>query len=146
MKLLLLDPERPKRRFGRILSQSRAHALIFPRMEFISRLSPVRAYKDLRRFFVAREPYELGFLLLAMIVTTFFLYAFAREGGATREYRPDIIYVEQYRLDRTDAEIVAQQKIDGAAKEKRIAERQRLDAERQASFKRLDDKLKSMGL
>jgi hypothetical protein len=115
-------------------------------MQFFSRLSPLRAYQDLRRFFGARQPYELGFLLLAMIVTTFFVYAFAREGGGTEEYRPDIIYVEQYRLDRTDAEIVAQQKIDGAAKAKLLAERRRLELERQASFKRLDDKLKSVGL
>ena len=115
-------------------------------MEFFARLSPLRAYRDLRRFLAGREPYELGFLLLAMFVTGFFVYAFAYDGRIEEEYRPDIIYVEQYRLDRTDAEIAAQQKIDGAAKEKRLAERRRQELARQASFKKMDDKLKSMGL
>ena len=115
-------------------------------MQFFARFSPIRAYKDLRRFLIGREPYELGFLLLAMMVTGFFVYAFAFDGQIEQEYKPDVIYVEQYRLDRTDAEIAAQQKIDGAAKEKRLAERRKRELERQASFKRLDDNLRSVGL
>jgi hypothetical protein len=115
-------------------------------MQFFARLSPIRAVKDLRRFLIGREPYELGFLLLAMMVTGFFVYAFAFDGQIEQEYKPDVIYVEQYRLDRTDAEIAAQQKIDGAAKEKRLAERRKRELERQASFKRLDDNLRSVGL
>ena len=114
-------------------------------MRFLSRLSPIRAFLDLRRFLQGREPYELGFLLLAMLVTTTLIFVFARDSGAPAEYRPDIIYVEQYRLDRTDAEIVAQQKIDGAIKAKRIAEIEKRAAERRASFKRLDDQLRGAG-
>ncbi|WP_375404333.1 hypothetical protein [uncultured Sphingomonas sp.] len=115
-------------------------------MQFFARLSPIRAFLDLRRFLNGREPYELGFLLLAMMVTGFFVYAFAFDGQIEETYTPDIIYVEQYRLDRTDAQITAQQKIDGAIKAERLAERRKLELERQASFKRLDDNLKSVGL
>ena len=115
-------------------------------MHFFSRLSPVRAYKDLRRFFADRGPVELGFLVIAMGITLTLIWAFAHDSNIESEYRPDIIYVEQYTLNRTDAEIIAQQKIDDAAKQQRLAELRKRDAERQAAFKRLDDKLKSVGL
>jgi hypothetical protein len=114
-------------------------------MGFFSRLSPIRAFLDLRRYLQGRPPYELGFLLLAMAMTTGFIFVFARDSGTPAEYQPDIIYVEQYRLDRTDAEIAAQQKIDGAIKAKRVAEIEKRAAERRASFKRLDDKLRNAG-
>lgn len=114
-------------------------------MRYLTRLSPLRAYQDLRLFFADRGPIELGFLVLAMTITLSLIYAFARDSSIEAEYRPNIIYVEQYTLDRTDAEIVAQQKIDQVAKRKRMAEIDKRNAERQASFKRLDDKLKSYG-
>ncbi|PAX07538.1 hypothetical protein [Sphingomonas lenta] len=114
-------------------------------MQYFSRLSPVRAFKDLRLFFAERGPIELVFLVLAMAITLTLIYAFARDSNFETEYRPDIIYVEQYTLNRTDAEITAQQRIDQAEKRKRMAEIERRAAERQASFKRLDDKLKSYG-
>lgn len=114
-------------------------------MQYLSRLSPVRAYKDLRSFLADRGPAELGFLLLAMAITLGVIYAFAHDSNIESEYRPDIIYVEQYTMDRTDAQIQAQQKIDQVEKRKRMAEIEKRAAERQASFKRLDDKLRSYG-
>lgn len=114
-------------------------------MRYLSRFSPTRAFKDLRLFFEGRQPYELGFLALAMTITLGLIYAFARDSNIEAEYRPDIIYVEQYTLNRTDAEIMAQQRIDQVEKDKRMAEIEKRNAERQASFKRLDDKLKSYG-
>lgn len=115
-------------------------------MTFLSRFSPVRAYKDLRLFLAQRKPYELGFLALAMGVTGFFIYAFMRNDYVPPPYRPNIIYVEQWRLDRTDAQIRAQQKIDQVKKEQRIAEEEAAKAKTRAEFKRLDDKLDSWGL
>lgn len=130
----------------RLGSQVGRSGPIFAPMHFFSRLSPVRAYKDLRRFFADRGPVELGFLVVAMGITLTLIWAFAHDSNIESEYRPDIIYVEQYTLNRTDAEIIAQQKIDDAAKQQRLAEQRKRDAERQAAFKRLDDKLKSAGL
>ena len=114
-------------------------------MEFFSRLSPIRAYRDLRAYLADRGPVELLFLVAAMGITLTLIWAFARDSAIEPTYRPNIIYVEQYRQDRTDAEIVAQQKVDAVAKAKLIAERGRRAAERQAGFKRLDDKLRSYG-
>ena len=115
-------------------------------MRFFSRFSPVRAYRDLRFFLSQRQPYELGFLVLAMAITGFLIFAFAHDSYAEPVYRPNIIYVEQWSANRTDAEIIAQQKIDEPIRQKERAELKRLDDERRAGFRRLDEKLKRWGL
>jgi hypothetical protein len=114
-------------------------------MRYLTRFSPVGAIRDLRIFLAQRKPYELWFLMLAIVLTGLVLAAFVKDSSIVPEYRPNIIYVQQWKLDRTDAEISAQQKIDQAAKDKRMAELEKKRAERQASFKRIDDKLKSYG-
>lgn len=115
-------------------------------MSFLRLISPIRAYRDLRGFLAQREPYELGFLVLAMALTTFLMWAFMRDSHIQKEYRPTIIYVQQWRADRTDAQIIAQQKIDQVAKDKADAETARERAKIQADFKKVDDKLKRLGI
>lgn len=115
-------------------------------MGFFSRFSPVRAYRDLRFFLSLRQPYELGFLVLAMAITGFFVYAFAYDSSIEPVYKPNIIYVEQWRADRTDAEIIAQQKIDEPIRQKALAEQRKADEERRAAFQRVDKKLEAWGL
>lgn len=115
-------------------------------MGFFDRFAPVRAYRDLRFFLSQRQPYELWFLVLAMLVTGFVIYAFARDSYAEPEYRPNIVYVEQWPADRTDAQIRAQQKIDAPIKAARMAEQKKREDETRASFKRMDDKLKALGI
>ena len=115
-------------------------------MEFFSRMSPARAYRDLRLFLATRQPHELWFLVAAIAITGFFIYAFAKDSYAEKVYKPNIIYVKQWTLDRTDAEIIAQQKIDQAKREKEEAALKARQAETQAAFKRLDDKMTRMGL
>ena len=114
-------------------------------MSLFRRLSPLRAYRDLRFFLAQRQPYGLGFLVLAMAITGVFIFAFMRESVPV-PYKPNIIYVQQWRLDRTDAQIIAQQKIDQAAKEKALAEQEKERKRNQAEFKRLDDKLNRLGI
>lgn len=128
-----------------VLALAARHAYLCAMGSF-SRFSPVRAYRDLRLFLSHREPYELGFLALAMLVTGGVLYAFSKDSYAEREYRPNIVYVEQWPADRTDAQIVAQQKLDAPIKAARLAEQKKREDETRASFKRLDDKLKAMGI
>ncbi len=106
----------------------------------------MRAYRDLRFFLAQRQPYGLGFLVLAIAITGFFVFAFMRDSSVPVPYKPNIIYVEQWPVDRTDAEIVAQQKIDQAAKEKVLAAREAERKKNQATFKRLDDKLNRLGI
>lgn len=119
---------------------------MFARMTFLSRMSPVRAWSDLRYFIRTRERHEWWFLLAAIAITTFLIFAFAKDSYMEKEYRPQIVYVQQWRLDRTDAEIVAQQKIDQVKKDAEQAELKKRQDENRAAFKRLDDKLTRMGI
>jgi len=109
-------------------------------------MSPIRAINDLRAFLSGRPPYEIVFLMAAIVITAFFIYLFARNDYGTPPYKPDIIYVEQWPANRTDAEIRAAQKIDQKVKAKRLAEEQAARDKKQAEFKKLDDALTRWGL
>lgn len=115
-------------------------------MNFLSRFSPIAAYRDLRFFLAQRRPHELVFLVLALTLTTIVLAVFAQGSNVAKPYKREIIYVEQWRLDRSEAEILAQQKIDQAAKEKRQAQTLKEQKALQAQWKKLDDKLNGWGL
>ena len=119
---------------------------IFADMAFFSRFSPIRAYRDLRFFLRQRRPHELGFLAAAMAITGFLVFAFFKDSYVEPEYRPNIIYVEQWRADRTDAQIIAQQKIDAPIKAKALAEQKAREDAVRASFKRMDDGMTKLGL
>ena len=115
-------------------------------MQFFSRMSPVRAYRDLRFFLSQRQPYELWFLVLAVVITSTLVWAFAHDSYFEKEYKPNIIYVEQYRLDRTDAQIIAQQKIDAPIKAAATAKQAAREEKMRQSFKKVDDALNRIGL
>ncbi|WP_375244304.1 hypothetical protein [Sphingomonas parapaucimobilis] len=115
-------------------------------MSFFGRFSPVRAIRDLRLFLSQRQPYELVFLMIAVGITGFFIYALARDDYVPVPYKPDIIYVEQWRADRSEAEILAQQKIDYVKKKQRLAEEKAAKDQRQAEFKKVDDALSKWGI
>ena len=115
-------------------------------MSFLRFLSPARAYADLRLFLSRRHPHQIVFAALAIALTAFFVSLIAHDSKYEAEYKPDIIYVQQWRADRSEAEILAQQKIDQAAKDKRQAEVDREEAKRRASFKQVDDALKRYGI
>lgn len=114
-------------------------------MRYLARFSPIRAILDLRRYLATRKPYELWFMMAALVLTGAVIAAFVKDSSIAPVYRPNIIYVQQWRADRTDAEIRAQQKIDQAKKDADEAELRKEQAKTQAEFKRLDDKLKSYG-
>ncbi len=115
-------------------------------MDFFGRMSPLRAYRDLRLFLAGRETYELGFLAAAMLITGFFIYAFAKDSAVEPTYKRDIVYVQQWRADRTEAQIRAQQAIDAPIKAKAMAEQKAAQEKRQAGFKKMDDALSRWGL
>ncbi|QKS01961.1 hypothetical protein F9288_05430 [Sphingomonas sp. CL5.1] len=115
-------------------------------MQFFARMSPLRALRDLRLFLHQRQPHELGFFALSILITGFFIFAFIKDSTIEKVYKPDIVYVQQWRLDRTEAEIVAQQKVDQAKKDKELAEQEKEQAKTRAEFQRLDDKLKRWGI
>ena len=114
-------------------------------MRYLSRFSPFAAFRDLRLFLSHRQPYELWFGILAILVTALLLIAFVKDSRFEKAYKPNIIYVEQWRADRTDGQIVAQQRADQPAIDQRKAELEARQKERRAQFKRLDERLEKYG-
>ena len=97
-------------------------------------VSPRAAFADLRAFMgnTSREQ-RLG-AVLAGLATTIIVIIFFVDSKINTAPPTQIIYVEDWRADRSDAEIKAQQKIDQAEREAALKERQR-------QFQELENKL-----
>ncbi len=115
-------------------------------MAFLARFSPFRAVRDLRVFLSYRKPHELWFLLLSIGITTLLIAGFVKDSHMPKPYKRDIIYVENFRADRSIDEIRARLKRDAPIEAKQRADFERRKAERQAQFKRYDDSLRKWGL
>jgi hypothetical protein len=123
------------------------HPYLARNMSMFSRFSPFRAFSDLRAWLGSRKPYEVGFMALSVAVTWTVILVFSRDTNVAPEYvEPDIIYVQSYAENRSDAEIVAQQKVDLPKEQARKAEFEAARKKRQDEFKKIDDKLKSWGI
>ena len=111
-------------------------------MAFLRRFSPLRALLDLRRYLGSRSRHEVIFLFAALMVTILVATVFIVANQPDRIYRkPDIIYVQSWPASRTDAEIVAQQKIDQKKKQAEDKKKAAEDAATRAAYKRLNDRL-----
>ena len=108
-------------------------------MTFLRFIAPLRAYQDLRQYLSRRRPHELVFLTLSLGITWLIIFYMIHDSKIVKEYRPDIIYVQQWPANRTDAEIIAQQKIDGVEQTKReeAEKKQQVKPRSEPSFKRL---------
>ena len=115
-------------------------------MSVLRFFSPARAFRDLRAFLSLQHKHRLVFLALSVGITSLLIAGFIKDSHFERAYYREIIFVEDWRLDRSEEEIVARQKILQAEKDKRIAEMKARLEKRQAEFKRLDDRLDSWGL
>lgn len=116
-------------------------------MSFLQYFSPTGAWRDLRGFVTTRQPHQVGFFFAALLGTVVIGVGMLYESRIPpKPYHRDIIYFQQWRADRTDAQIVAQQKIDGVKQAADARELKRLQAERRAQFKRVNDGLKAYGL
>jgi hypothetical protein len=114
---------------------------------YLNRLFGWRAaYADLRRFLGNRQPHQYGFFALSLTLVGLTIWAFTRDSHFVPDYHPDIIYVQSWPNSRTDAEIIAQQRIDQVKKEAADAELAKRQAENQAALKRIDNKLRSWGI
>ena len=122
-------------------------APILPVMSVLRRYNPFRALLDLRRFLASRGKHEIIFLFAAFVICTLIVVGFVLGSHVEKIYKPpEIIYVQSWRADRTDAEIVAQQKIDMAQKKIDDEKEAKFEAEKRASFKRASDQLKKWGI
>ncbi|MFD1789643.1 hypothetical protein ACFSC3_18975 [Sphingomonas floccifaciens] len=115
-------------------------------MRYLARFSPFRAIQDLRLYLASRQKYELVFLFVSIVLTTLLIAGFVKDSRVEKVYKRDIVYVENWRADRSDAEIKAGQLRDMATRTKLDAMQEKAMADRKASFKRVDDKLSSWGL
>ena len=101
-------------------------------------VGPRAAFADLRAFMRQRSREQRIGAALAVLSTMIIVIIFFADSNINTTPPPQIIYAEQWRADRTDAEIIAQQKIDQAEREKAQREKQR-------QFQKLDRKLDEMG-
>jgi hypothetical protein len=101
---------------------------------------PSELVRDMRIFLSGDRRHKLVFATLAVGVTSLLVTMLIIESwwGVEPE-GTQIFYAESFSANRTDAEIIAQQKIDQKVKDKAAAEKR-------ASFKRLDDAMTKYGL
>lgn len=108
--------------------------------------SPRGALSDLREVLRMRHGYQWGFMGAALVVTVLILLGLAKDAYFEKPYEREIIYVQSWRADRSLAEIVAQQKIDQAKREKEQAIAKEKAEKRRLEWKKIDDNLKRYGI
>jgi hypothetical protein len=96
--------------------------------------SPRTAFADLRAFMRQRSREQLIGAALAFLVTTIIVIEFIVDAKIGTAPPPQITYVQLYPSNRTDAEIVADQRKDQA-------ERDAVAGERQRQFQKLENQL-----
>ncbi|MFL6734609.1 MAG: hypothetical protein ACJ8EY_07925 [Sphingomicrobium sp.] len=87
--------------------------------------SPRALFEDLRAFISHREREHWIGAALALLITIIIVIEFVVDAKMGTAPPPQIVEVELYPSNRTDAEIVADQKKDQAAKEAAQKEQQR---------------------
>ena len=101
--------------------------------------SPSALWADLKAFSAERSPYKWGAAAVAVIMPVAIVIVFTIDGRTNITPPAQIIYVEQWPANRTDAEIKAQQ-----AKDK--ARTDALKKERQRQFQKVDKDLERLGI
>lgn len=74
---------------------------------FFSNISPRRAVQDLWQVIGAPSEYRTRSLLLAAAVTGGIFYLMMQQGGRGLPRPPEVIWIESWRADRSDKEIIA---------------------------------------
>jgi len=87
--------------------------------------TPAAAFRDLSAFMRHRSREQLIGACLALLATGIIVFEFVIDARINTAPPPTITYVELYGANRTDADIIADQKKDQAGKEAAQKERQR---------------------
>jgi len=87
--------------------------------------SPRALWSDLRTFAKQRSRHQMIAAFAAVAMPIAIIVAFYFDGKTNIMPGEQVIYVENWPANRSDAEIKAQQKIDQERKDKALAERQR---------------------
>ncbi|MBA3525986.1 MAG: hypothetical protein M3438_09705 [Pseudomonadota bacterium] len=96
-------------------------------------VGPRAAFKDLAAFLRQRSREQVIGLALSLLVTSILVIEFLVDSKINTAPAPQVIYVETYNANRTDAEIIADQ-------QKSQAEREAIRAERQRQFQKLENR------
>ena len=97
-------------------------------------VGPRAAFADLRAFLRQREREHYIGAALALLVTIIIIIEFLVDSTINTAPPPRIVYANSWEANRTDAEIVADQK-------KQQAERKAAQEERQRQFQKLEKQL-----
>ena len=97
-------------------------------------VGPRAALRDLKAFMGQRSREQWIGASLAVLVTVIIVIIFFVDSKINTAPPPQVVYVDLYNSNRTDAEIIADQKKDQAEKEALAKERQR-------QFQELEKKL-----
>jgi hypothetical protein len=108
-------------------------------MPFPRPAKPKVFIEDLRAFIADRSRHQIIAAVVAIMMPMIFVFGFIIDANTNTLPGEQVIYVESWSANRTDAEIKADQK-------KRQAEKEALQKERQRQFKKLDDSLERMGI
>ena len=96
--------------------------------------SPSAAFRDLAAFMRQRSREQVIGASLALLVTTIIVVEFVIDAKIGTAPPPQIIYAELYPSNRTDAQIIADQKKD-------MAERAAFEQEKRRQFRKLEKQL-----
>ena len=88
-------------------------------------VGPRAAIADLMAFMRQRSREQVIGAMLAVLATTIIVIEFLVDSKINTAPPPTIIYADSWKADRTDAEIVAQQKTDQAKRDAAAKEKQR---------------------
>ena len=100
--------------------------------------SPRAAFRDLANFVRHREREHVIGASLAVLITTIILIIFLVDPKVNTAPPEQVTWVDIYPANRTDAEIIADQKKDAAA-------RAEFKRKKQESFKKIDKDLGRLG-
>lgn len=97
-------------------------------------VGPRAAIADLRAFMRQRSREQFIGAALAILVTMIIVIEFLVDSKINTAPPPQVVEVQLYDSNRTDAQIVAQQKVDQAKKDAALKEKQR-------QFQKLENEL-----
>lgn len=103
-----------------------AGSAYIPRMSWFPRpVGPRAAIADLMAFMRQRSREQVIGAMLAVLVTTIIVIEFMIDSKINTAPPPTVVYADSWKVDRSDAEIIAQQKVDQATRDAAAKEKQR---------------------
>src|SRR6476646_1392465 len=101
---------------------------------------PREALSDLWAVLRERRRHQWGILGVAIAATAVLIWMFAFQFNQKPAYKPpEIVYVEQWRADRTRADVEKRLAKDAPVEKARAEELKKLQLERQRQFQRVAD-------